>query len=275
MKKLFSIATMFLFVLSAFAQEEKIAVFIEEFTNNSGANDITVRNLRNEIIAGVTAKGRCLVVDASTLEDLPAGKKERLKALDEKGIGYLVEGTLNSIAQSSSYDKKNNRTSYKAEVNYTLTVIETGTGITKSSDTYKDSWNTGDTAEEAVLKAIESSKYRMDKFVDDKFRVEGSIVELDQVDEKKGVRTCYISLGSSAGIAKGQIFEVFVNVKVAGKVVHKKIGEVKAKEVMGYDLTLCEVKNGGLEIKKNYEDQVSMDVISRATKDPFGIKIVF
>jgi hypothetical protein len=111
----------------------------------------------------------------------------------------------------------------------------------------------------------------MARFVDDKFKVEAIIKALDQVDEKKGaVKTCYITIGSAAGIAKGQIFEVFANVKIAGEDVEKKIGEVKAKEVMSPTLTLCDVKSGGEEIKKNFEGGITMTVVSRAKKDILG-----
>jgi hypothetical protein len=149
-------------------------------------------------------------------------------------------------------------------------VTETGTGITKFTETYKDSWHIGSTSDEAILKAIEQAKGRMAKFVDDNFKVEAVIKALDQVDPKKGVKTCYITIGSAAGIDKGQIFEVFIEAEVAGEKIQKKIGEVRAKEVMSAKLTLCDVKSGGMEIKENFEKNVRMTVISRAKKPGLG-----
>ena len=272
MKKLFTLAAMFIMALAASAQDaEKTVVCIDQFKNNSNKNDITVKNLRNEIMQGIMAKNRLTVVDATTLGDLPAAKNEKLKVLGEKGIEYLVEGTLNSIDTKKHSDGK----SYIAEINYTLTIIDANTGITKSTDTYKDSWYSGKTTDESILKAIEQAKDRMAKFVDDKFKVEATIKALDQVDDKKGVKTCYITIGSAAGIAKGQIFEVFITAEVAGEPIQKKVAEVKAKEVMSPTLTLCEVKNGGLEIKKNFENKVPMTVVSRATKDALGLGGLF
>ena len=265
MKKILFLATM-LFVVSATSAQEKTLVCIEKFKNNSSMNNITMNNLRNEIMQGIIEKKRVDVTDATSLT-LPEGKAERLKALKEKDFEYLIEGTLNSVDQKKSSDGKN----FIAEVNYTLTIIDVNSGLTKSSDTYKDSWNIGNTSEEAVLKAVEQARKRMAKFVDDKFKVEAIIKALDQIDEKKGaVKSCYITIGSAAGIEKGQIFEVFANVKIAGEDVEKKIGEVKAKEVMSPTLTLCDVKNGGEEIKKNFEGGITMTVVSRAKKDILG-----
>jgi hypothetical protein len=266
MKKLFALVSMFIMVLAASAQDDKIAVCIDQFKNNSQKSDITVKNLRNEIMQGIIAKNRLTVVDITTLGNLPSVKNERLKALGEKGIEYVIEGSLNSIDTKKHSDGK----SYIAEINYTLTVIDTSTGETKSSDTFKDSWYSGSTTEESTLKAIEHAKNRMNKFVDDNFKVAATIKALDQVDEKKGVKTCYVTIGSAAGIAKGQIFEVFASVEVAGEKVDKKIGEVRAKEVMSATLTLCDVKSGGLEIKKNFENKVQMKVVSRAKAGLFG-----
>ena len=265
MKKVVTLMAVLMIVITASAQDEKTAVCIDQFKNNSRKSDITAKNLRNEIMQGIIDKDRLTVVDATTLGNLPSTKNEMLKALAEKGIEFLIEGTMNSV------DSKKSDKYYVAEVNYTLTVIETATGITKSTDTYKDSWNIGDTADEAILKAIEQAKKRMAKFVDDNFKVEATIKALDQVDAKKGAKTVYISTGSAAGVAKGQIFEVFAKVEVAGESIDKKIAEVKAKEVMSPTLTLCDVKNGGQEIKKNFENKIPMTVVSRATKDMFGL----
>lgn len=266
MKKILLLASMLCVVLAASAQE-KTLVCIEKFKNNSSVNNITMNNLRNEIMQGIIEKKRVDVTDVTSLGNLPEGKAERLKALEENNFEYLIEGTLNSVDRKKSSDDKY----YIAEVNYTLTVIDVASGLTKSSDTYKDSWNIGKTADEAVLKAVEQARKRMARFVDDKFKVEAIIKALDQVDEKKGaVKTCYITIGSAAGIAKGQIFEVFANVKIAGEDVEKKIGEVKAKEVMSPTLTLCDVKSGGEEIKKNFEGGITMTVVSRAKKDILG-----
>ena len=260
MKRFFTLAMTALMVLGLSAQDEKTVVCIGQFQNNSNKSSIVSKNLRNEIMDGIIEKDRLTVVDVTTLGDLPKEKNELVKMLNEKGIEFIIEGTLNSV------DVKKDDKYYKSEINYTLTIIDTSTGITKNTETFKDTWNIGSTSDEAILKAIEYAKGRMSKYIDNNFKVEAVIKALDQVDAKKGVKTCYISTGSAAGIAKGQIFEVFIMAEVAGEQIKKKIAEVKAKEVMSPTLTLCEVKNGGQEIKNNFESKIPMTVVSRAQK---------
>ena len=118
--------------------------------------------------------------------------------------------------------------------------------------------------------AIERAKKRMKRFVDENFKVEAVIKALDEMD-KKGVKTCYVSTGSNAGITKGQIFEVFSQIEVAGEKVNKKIGELKAEEVLSGTLTKCSVKSGGDKIKTCFEQKTVMTVVSRAKK-PGGLE---
>ena len=56
------------------------------------------------------------------------------------------------------------------------------------------------------------------------------------------------------------------NRKVAGEQVDKKIGELKAKEVLSETLTLCDVEKGHKEIQTNYEKNIPLKVVSRAKK---------
>ncbi len=263
MKKLFVMAAMLLTLLPLAAQDDKPNVLVETFTNKSNASDVACNNLRQEIVSGIIATNRLTVVEASTISDMPKSKNDRLVFLGEMGIQYYIEGTLNSVDTKSK--KTDSGTQYEATINYTLTIIDTQSGITKSSETFKDSYVIGDTEDEAILKAIEYAKKRMSRFVDNNFKVEATIKALDEVD-KKGVKSCYINIGSNAGIQKGQIFEVFSQVEIAGEKINKKIGELKAEEVLSGTLTKCDVKNGGGDIKTCFDSKVPLTVVSRAKK---------
>lgn len=268
MKKLLMMTTaLLLSVLPMMAQEDKPNVLVEAFANKSNASNVVCNNLRQEIVSALIDTERLTVVDAATLSDMPKDKNDRLVFLNEAGIQYYIEGTLNSvITQKKTSESGGTRTySYQAEINYTLAVIDTETGVTKSSETYKDSYTIGNTENEAILKAIEYASKRMKRFVDENFKVEAVIKALDEVD-KKGVKSCYISIGSNAGITKGQIFEVFSTVEVAGEKIKKKVGELKADEVLSGTLTKCSVKNGGDEIKTCFEEKKVLSVVSRAKK---------
>lgn len=276
MKKLFALAALLLSAVSMMAQDDKPKVLVDNFVNNAKASSIACNNLRQEIIAGLMATDRLVVVDAATIDDMPESKNERLGFLNDMGIEFYIEGVLNSIdTRKKTTERDGKRTvHYEADINYTLNVLESETGITKSSETLKDSYTVGDTEDEAILKAIERAKKRMTRFVDENFKVEAIIKALDEVD-KKGVKSCYVSTGSNAGVSKGQIFEVFSKIEVAGEKVSKKIGELKADEVLSGTLTKCSVKNGGAEIKSCFDNKVVMTVVSRAKKQPLGGLISF
>ena len=261
-------AAMLLSVAAVLAQD-KMSLCVDNFINSTSFSDATVKNLRNEIIAGISATGRLTMVDVNTLGTLPTAMNERVKTMNEKGIDYVLKGSLNSIEEKNS--QSDNKTRYQAEINFTLTVIDAETGANIASETMKESWTIGQTRDEAILKAIEAVRSKMKKFVDNHFKLEATVKALDQVDNKKGAKTVYITIGSAAGIAKGQIFEVFAELNVAGESVRKKIGELRAEEVMSGTMTLCAVKNGGKEIKTAFENGTKMAVITRAKKDLFGL----
>jgi hypothetical protein len=199
---------------------------------------------------------------------LPKTKNELLEMLKEKGCDYLLEGTLNTVSTSTS-STGNNRS---ATITYTLTITEVATKLTKNTKTFKET-GLASTDEKAIMDAAEDVSVNMSRLVDENFKVSATIKTLDQIDEKKGIaKTCYVSIGSELGIQKGQIFEVFADVEVAGERISKKIGELKAKEVLSGTLTLCEVKNGGDVIKRNFEAGIPMVIQSRAKKDFLGVK---
>ena len=158
---------------------------------------------------------------------------------------------------------------YEGNVNYTLTLIETETGVTAISETYSES-STGDSETEAITAAANDAKKRMERFVQNNFKVEATIKALDEVDAKKGVKTCYVSIGSDMGVEKGQIFEVFAQIQVAGENVDRKIGEVKVLEVVSGTMSRCSTKDGGPAIKNAFENQQKITVRSRAKKDVLG-----
>lgn len=278
MKKILTVVAMLVMAISASAQEESnegglMDLFVEKFVNKGEVNDIIVNNLRQEIMSGITNSGRVNVTDVSTYEgsDLPTQKHDRLNALKSEKFDFLLEGTLNSVLQQKSVSK-DGTTHYEAVINYTLVLTDVESGVMLKSDTFKDSWNIGGTADEAVLKAIEKAGDRMKKYVNDNFKVEAVIEALDEVDlKKKSVKTCYVSTGSDMGIEKGQIFEVFANVEIVNKQVRKKIGELKADEVMSGEMTHCSVKSGGPEIKEFFDKGIKLSVVSRAKKDPLGL----
>ena len=271
MKKLFVMAAMLLSVVGSMAQEGKQMVLVEKFVNKSSANDAVANTLQQSIVSGLVGTKRLDVVDAATMVDLPTVKNDLLVYLNENGIGWMVEGILNSVSSAKKSMTISGKTSYYYEgnVNYTLTLINTESGFTVISETLTDS-STGDSETEAITAAANDAKKRMKRFVQNNFKVEATIKALDEVDAKKGVKTCYVSIGSDMGVEKGQIFEVFAQIQVAGENVDRKIGEVKVLEVVSGTMSRCSTKDGGPAIKNAFENQQKITVRSRAKKDVLG-----
>jgi hypothetical protein len=267
MKKLFVMAAMLLSVVGAIAQDAKQTVLVEQFVNKSSAKDVEANALQQAIVSGLVGTGRLNVVDAGTMVDLPTVKNDRLIYLGDNGIGWMVEGILNTVSTAKKSMNISGKTSYYYEgnINYTLTLINTETGLTTISETYTDS-STGDSETEAITAAINDAKKRMNRFVQNHFKVEATIKALDEVDAKKGVKTCYISIGSDMGVENGQIFEVFAQIQIAGENVDRKIGEVKVVEVVSGTMSRCSTKSGGPEIKGAFDKQQKITVRSRAKK---------
>ena len=268
MRKLFVMAALLLSVVGAMAQDDKPSVLVEKFTNKSTANSSVCNAVQQAIVSGLVGTGRLTVVDAGTMADLPTVKNDRLLFLNDNGIQWMVEGILNSVSSAHKSSTISGKTTYyyEGDVNYTLTLINTETGVTAISETYIES-STGDSSDEAIMRAANDAKGRMNRFVQENFKVEATIKALDEVDNKKGAKSCYISIGSDKGIEAGQIFEVFSQIEIAGEQVDKKIGEVKVQEVMSGTLSRCSVKNGGPAIKSSFENQQKITVRSRPKKE--------
>lgn len=99
----------------------------------------------------------------------------------------------------------------------------------------------------------------MRELVNEAFKLNGTIIEINESkgDEAKQV---YISLGSNHGVTPKGSFKVFVLRTVAGRASRKEIGELKVNAIEGEDLTLCDVKKGGKEIKEAMEAKQTIEV---------------
>lgn len=267
MKKLFSFVAMMLLVsTTVIAQDEKQRVAVEDFTYNSSIGTNWVTNLRNNIIGGITATTRVNVIDATNLSSLPTNKEERLIALGEM-VDVILTCHFNSL--KTGYDSKDKK--YTCHSNYTITLTDAHGGGVISTTPFEDSWLSGDTESDALTNCMEYASKNMKKFVDNNFKMEAVVKQLDQVDDKKGVKTAYISIGSNAGITVGQMFDIMEEVEIAGEKAQKKIGDAKAQEVVSGSLTLVRITKGGVEIKKANDAGHKLIVVTRAKKDLLGI----
>ena len=97
---------------------------------------------------------------------------------------------------------------------------------------------------------------------------------LDKAEEKKDeIKSVYISVGSDAGVVKGNKFSICVERKIAGRTSHGVIGETEVKSVEGGDISLAEVKKGGKELKKAMDAGQTIIVKSIPKKERAGFSI--
>lgn len=120
----------------------------------------------------------------------------------------------------------------------------------------------GDTSEEAILKTLDYVKLSMDDFVDEYFKIEGTIVQIEEVKNKKA-KTVYIDLGKTKGVLESQKFLVYAEVDIAGEISRKEIGQLNVKEVLSAGRSLCKVTKGGEEIFRLNQEGTKLIVVSR------------
>lgn len=276
------------YALSGYAQEAseakgKPTVFIDYFSRSSDVSEIWAEALRNNVIEGIQNTNRVILIDVDTQSALRKEKArreaenvstgddndmERVAVMQQLGANYLIKGLVNSVAVTKSTTDDGN-VYYSATLTYTLKVIDPKTGTLVGTKTLKHGggltdMTTGDTQDEAVSKISARAIKGVRVFIDENFQMEGTILEISA--EKKGeAKEVYISLGSENGVGGDTNFEVFVSRQVAGRDSRKLVGSLKVKAVEGADISLCEVKKGGKEIKDAMDAQQAI-VIKLAPK---------
>lgn len=292
-KLLFSVKSVFLLVvcafcaISAYAQEGggKPNVFIDYFTRPSAVPFLWAENLRSCVIEGISATTRVELIDVDSRETLAIEKArresgetvagddmDRMKVMTSEGANFLIQGTVTSI--STDLNKLNDgSTYYTATCAYTLKVINPNDGKLVTTKTFKHGDGitnsvTADTKDEAVAKVCKQAVKAMRELVEAAFKVQGTILEI--AAEKKGeAEEVYISIGSDHGVGEGAFFSVCIERQIAGRTSQKEIGHLKVKAVEGGDITLCEVKKGGEEIKKAMDAGQTIVVKSMPKKKSF------
>jgi hypothetical protein len=223
------------------------------------------KTLRNSVMAGIHESKRVESLDVEsdgTLSNEAQGRKSGKASYLElitRGANYALSGTLDNFTVNRRVSD-DGKVDYTGSVSYTLKLVSLPEGNTVATEQLKNSTMlifgpTGKTPSELMTKLVEGVKSSMETFVNNNFKLEGTIVQIELVKKDKA-ETAYIDLGEGRGIQKGQFFNVYVEVDIAGETSRKLIGRLKAKEVMSATRTLCNVTKGEKEIlKANKEGQ--------------------
>lgn len=267
-----------LFSTKAMAQEEggKEVVYIDYFSRTNDIGSSFAEALRNKVIEGIQVMDRVQLVDvdaqdvlkieAERRKDASAVSDETARNAQMKSLGaqYVIKGHVASMNAVKRTDDKG-KVSYKGSVSYSLKLIDTLTGALKATKTFSHegiTGSTGDTSDDAILKTCDYAKTYMEDFIDEYFKLQGTIVQIESVKKNKAEQV-YIDLGTNRGIQKAQKFNVYIETDIAGEVSLKEIGKLNAKEVVSGKRTLCSVTKGGEEIKTASENNQKLVVISK------------
>ena len=262
-----------LFSSPAFAQEAtepagKPNVFIDYFKRSSDVPFVWVEGLRNHVIEGIHKLDRVQLIDVDSKdvlriekerresEDISAGDDNdmnRLAVMQQEGANFLIQGTVSSM--TANREKMDDGSIYySASIAYTLKLVDPKTGKLVGTKSFQHGGAitdvaTGSTPDEAIADASAKAVKAVREFIDENFKVQGTILEISEVKKDKAKKV-YISLGSDNGVSEGTYFAVFVLRKVAGRDSRKEIGRLAVETVEGGDLSLCDVKKGDKEIKQ-------------------------
>lgn len=250
----------------AFAQEttSKPNVFIDYFWRPTDLSSNTAEELRNYVIEEINKTGRVelIDVDSNSALKLEQGRRnegvsegndlERVAVMKQEGANALIQGRITSLT-ITKYTSKEGKVSYKAVINYTVKAINPNDGKLLASKTIKCGDGlldliSGDTPEEATSKVLKAARRGVRSFIEEAFPVYGKVLEIGEL-KKDEAKTIYISVGSDAGVVKGNKFAICVERKIGGRVAQSVIGECEVKSVEGGDISLAEVKKGGKELK--------------------------
>lgn len=275
MKKLMLITLCLCWVMYGFTQKKEV-LLVDYFSYTSKIGSSYPEQLRNAIIGGITETGRLSVVDVDAEADLKieaerrssegamADETARTAQMKTMGANYLLTAHVaNMDAVRKTLD--NGSIYYDGLISFTVKVTNITDGSIKVSKQFDYSGlnaKTGDSREAAITATLAYVKTSMQKFVNDYFKLESTIVAIEQSDKKKGAVTVYINCGSAVGIQKGQLFDVKVEKDIAGKKILTNIGALKAEEVQAEDMTLCKVTKGGKEILEANQDGRKLVIIS-------------
>lgn len=266
MKRIICVITLSLCLIPAFAQ--KYNIVLGKTSGNSGVSSQWVAKMRSSILQGLTSTGRLDVVDGAAMNGLPSVTSEAILKLKEAGIQYYLEAALETITTSTeTYDGK---TSYKAKMEYTYQLYDVSSGATVSNmkdSHYGSSTNGYDAAIADSFSLVDNDIVSM---VNNVFRVSAEIKAVNETHPKKGIKSVYLGAGSSDGVTKDNIFEIFKVMDVAGEKITEKIGEMKVVEVKSANLSLCNVTKGGKELQDAMDNEIPVQVTSRPRKDILG-----
>ncbi len=277
MKRLFILAALCLASVTAFAQ--KSVVVVDYFEHANSVVPSYADAVRSSIIQGINQMNRLTLIDATKESSLALEEERRdseKAALDNTartgqmktlGAQYIVTGNVTNVSATRRTDS-DGKVSYRGNIVYSVTVlkVEDGSVVGTKNYTHSDiTTGSGTTEELAINDTYRYCVKSMEDFVQEFFPLKGTIVEMAEAKGDK-VKSCYISLGTSLGVLKGQTLDALAVKTVAGRTIETKIGSLTISEVVAEDLSLCKVTAGAKEIMTASKDGI--EIVVKTKPDP-------
>ncbi len=264
MKKTTIVLAFLLCLTPVFAQ--KHSVVLGNVSGNEGQQWVMM--LKSSILQGLTTTGRIDVIDGKSVSGLSSQTAEALAQLKDTGAEFLLEAQLESINVDSEY--LNGKTYYKAKTQFAYQLYSIADGSTAYSNRDFHYGNSTQDRNAAISESFGLVDNDIKAMVNNVFRVTAEIKAINETHAKKGIVSVYLGAGSDDGVAKGNIFEIFKIMEVAGEKITEKIGEMKVEEVKTGSLSLCKVTKGGRELQDCLDNEIPVQVTSRPPKDVLG-----
>ena len=276
MKK--SILSVICLFAGIFVYAQKPVVLVDYFRHSSNVSDAGATALRNAVIEGVNLVNRVNLIDVDTESSLAieAGRRNSELAMEDKtarmgamktiGANYVITGTVSNM--SADYTRPDSGDPYyNGNIVYALTVVDVsnGTVVGTRNFTYSGiTGNVGSSADDAIISTLGRVKLSMKNFVNEYFKLTGTVVVMNEASKKGDqAKSLYISLGSDAGVGKGQMLDVFEVKLIAGREAKTEIGSLRVEEVVAGDLSMCVVIKGGKEIMAAFRKGSEMRVLTK------------
>lgn len=279
--KVISVAILSVFCFSVSAQEsadpQKETVIVDKFARTTAVPSYIAEGIRANVMEGFVKKGRFHVVDAETNDALKRLSETR-QAEDNvnsanvmggeseavyKSLGakYLVKANVTDRTVSREKSILTGNMDWCSRISFSLTVYNIIDGSTMASKNIQLTGIDSSSDQKADMSAVENAAKEMRSFVDNYFKFETTIEQIEEADAKKGAKVLYVVGGSELGVKKGQQFVVYVEKKIGSRTTKQEVGGLKACEVLD-GITKCNVSKGGVEINEAFNAGTKLIVVS-------------
>lgn len=256
------VATVMMVLPSSAQENRKTILGIDNVSYSKYFSQIDEEMFRSQLVSAIQRTGRVVIVDYNATNENAIDADCMLSAsLDRLTVSEEIYEDKETRKMDDGKYKTFIKGRYpyiKATVNYSIKIIDCGSGTIINQQSYTISSGYLNTANHKpdYLSFSAAHKGVMEKCVkpDDiavlilnTFKVQGMVLQMDNGDARKA-KTVYISLGSDDGVEPKQILEVFKEVNIAGEISQRLIGEVEITEILGSSRSLAKVRKGGDEI---------------------------